>query len=871
MLTPPKPPGAGPAGGPAAPDRHSLSLAEMLADSAQFRRLTLALVAATLVFGVLAVSVLAPGSRPLEVAVLWGLFSLSLMAFGRVPAPHRRAALVFNGLMLQAAALGTAWLQGWGLNGGSLYFMAPSAVILAALLPARTGALVWLSAVLGTLALGYAHAGLGGESGAAPRAAPMTGLALQPPVMLKLALLISGQTLAHALGRALGRLFHQQLVRETQAVARYRDFFDQVPIAVIVHRRGVILDANTTAAQLLAFPDRQSMHGVELTAAAAGANDAALLVARVGRIEKLPVGSQLEPTTVRLRTLQGRLLDCQTVCSRVSLPDGPANIAMLTDETLRLAMEASLRWSLSLQQQLVASGPLAVWVRHLSSGRTINTNEAAAQLSGYTVAELVGGVVQDRPVPWTEPDTWAAVEDRLLRDGGHVSRTLSLTTRNGEHRTVRAWASGFEVDGDQYSVWFGQDITREVAEREEREAVMEQARAEAVAASRAKSAFLANTSHELRTPLNAVIGLSRLALTPTLSDADRLRHLRQIHDSSLALSQIVSEVLDLSKIEAGRLEIERTPFDLNDLALRLADTTRTLAEAKGLRLETQLSWNGAHWVEGDPVRVRQILQNLLGNALKFTERGFIRLSLKRLSATHLCLEVLDTGPGVPIEAQELIFQPFAQADSSTTRRHGGTGLGLSIVSELSRLMGGMCEVSSTPGQGSRFWCVIELPRVDAAVIPPAAPAEGSAGPLPTSDSALRALRILVVEDNPINRMIITLMLEQQGAVVVTAQDGRQALDTLGDGATRGTLPDAVILDMQMPEMDGKETAQAVRADARLAHLPLLALTAGITPEEREEALASGVDDYLTKPIDLDELTRRLLQRVRQRRTASDSA
>jgi CheY-like chemotaxis protein len=254
--------------------------------------------------------------------------------------------------------------------------------------------------------------------------------------------------------------------------------------------------------------------------------------------------------------------------------------------------------------------------------------------------------------------------------------------------------------------------------------------------------------------------------------------------------------------------------------------------------------------------VRQIAQNLLSNALKFTEEGVIRFTVKRLNTTHVCLEVTDTGPGVPLEVQTQIFEPFAQADSSTTRRYGGTGLGLAIVREICELMDGHCDVSSETGRGSRFWCVVSLPSTTAH--PPQAPvAQKAPEVLPLQDR-----KVMVAEDNPVNRMIITLMLEQQGAKVVTVNDGRQLLKVLDERLTGGMLPDAILMDMQMPGMDGKEATRAVRQHTGLRHIPIIALTAGVTSEEREDALTSGVDDYLVKPIDPELLCRALQRRMR---------
>ena len=256
-------------------------------------------------------------------------------------------------------------------------------------------------------------------------------------------------------------------------------------------------------------------------------------------------------------------------------------------------------------------------------------------------------------------------------------------------------------------------------------------------------------------------------------------------------------------------------------------------------------------VRGDPVRVRQVLGNFLGNALKFTERGRIDVAVELAAPGRLRLSVTDTGPGIDTQTQARLFRPFTQADESTTRRYGGTGLGLSICRELAAAMGGEVGVDSAPGRGSRFWAELPLPVTSAA--------EAAEEDATTLVRQLRGARVLLVEDNPVNMMIAVAMLEQGGVHVTQAHDGQQALDAVAAAERHGPRFDLVLMDVQMPVMSGHEAARRLRERHDRESLPIVALTAAALVSEREQALASGMDAFLTKPIDADQLQRTLVQ------------
>ncbi len=492
--------------------------------------------------------------------------------------------------------------------------------------------------------------------------------------------------------------------------------------------------------------------------------------------------------------------------------------------------------------------------------RFVLANRAFEQMYGWDPGELIG---QPGRVVWVSDEDYAEV-GRLL--GPALARGEPAETEREARRKdggrflarVRGRAIDPRRPAEGGTVWIIEDVT----ERRQAEQALARARDDAEAASRAKSAFLANTSHELRTPLNGMIGLARLASDPATPPERRGPYLDQIVESAQSLAGIISDILDLSKIEAGKLEIEHTAFDLVALLQTLQRHYATLAVAHGLTLELEAdpaALQGAGGaVRGDALRVRQVLMNFLSNAIKFTPRGHVVLRAERPAGGETVrLAVQDSGVGIDLATRARLFRPFTQADQSTTRRFGGTGLGLSICQELATLMGGRVDVESTPGEGSTFW--VDLP------LPPCAPgAEAAAAGTGSGDTAaLAGLRVLMVEDNAVNMLIAVAMLESWGVAVTQVGDGRAAVAAVQRAAADGVPFDAVLMDVQMPVMSGHEATRELR---RLGHrLPVIALTAAALVTERDTAMAAGMDDFLTKPIDADRLRAALLRCRRDRR------
>jgi len=398
------------------------------------------------------------------------------------------------------------------------------------------------------------------------------------------------------------------------------------------------------------------------------------------------------------------------------------------------------------------------------------------------------------------------------------------------------------------TIWIAEDIT----ERRRAAQELAEAKQQAEAANQAKSAFLATMSHEIRTPLNGVLGLARLLQPAGLDEARRREYLTHLIDAAELLTGIVGDVLDLSKIEAGHLQVEQIEFDLHGVVTSTFRSFATLGRERGLQMHCTIDPAVPHAVRGDPVRLRQILSNFLSNALKFTQRGGITVTVDPghdPGAGRVRLSVHDSGPGITPEVSERLFKPFAQADSSTTRRFGGTGLGLSICRLLAERMGGDVGVDSDGSHGSTFWTELMLPAV--------APPEGGTAASEPAAPALHGRRVLVAEDNPVNMLIVGAMLRRLGAEVLEADDGAKAVALAREHA--GSLH-AVLMDLHMPVVDGLAATRELRADARTAALRIFALSAAVLEHERAQAGAAGMNGFVAKPVVEGELLRALLAR-----------
>jgi PAS domain S-box-containing protein len=487
-------------------------------------------------------------------------------------------------------------------------------------------------------------------------------------------------------------------------------------------------------------------------------------------------------------------------------------------------------------------------------GRILESNRALQEMLGYSAEELTQFAYPDLTPPrWHDMEARLVIEQVLPHGFSEVYEKEYVrkdgTTLPIELRTFLLKAQNGQPEG----MWA---IIRDISERKRIENDLHLARRTAESANQAKSGFLANMSHEIRTPMNAIIGLGYLALQTPLTPQQR-DYLKKMTTAADGLLQLLNDLLDFSKIEADKLVLEEVDFPLRPTLEQLESLMGVKAAEKGLRLSLATDPATPEHLVGDPHRLQQVLLNLLSNAIKFTAKGEVALMVCPLMSdgeqVTLEFSVRDTGIGLTSEQIAGIFEPFTQADNSTTRHFGGTGLGLSICNRLVALMGGSITVSSVPKRGSTFTFTSRFRRgsaVDAALQPVLD--QGSM-------TALRGRRVLVAEDQPINQQVVREVLEQVGVIVTLVADGREAVAAVVK-ANPGF--DAVFMDLQMPNLDGYQATRLLREHLSADRLPIIAMTAHAEEEERERCSAAGMNDHLVKPVKPDRLYACLLKWVR---------
>ena len=626
-----------------------------------------------------------------------------------------------------------------------------------------------------------------------------------------------------------------------------------IPI-VVVDRDGRISLSNPAFDSLFGYA-REETSGQQLNDLVVPASEREESLAS---LQGLVFPNTLHKTARRIHK-NGRRLDVEVHIVALEVHDRPPEFLILyQDITQRLRSEKAIRESEELFRTLSSAAPVGIFMAD-ESGSTKYLNEHWLEMSGLSAVEAKG-------VGWSHsihPEDLQRVlgeYQNATREGKVFSSSYRLVSTKGRTIQVEGMARAIANSDGAQRGYIG--VVQDVNERHEAAERLKEAKEAAETANVAKSEFLANMSHEIRTPMNGIIGMTELTLDTELS-AEQRDYVSMVKSSAEALLTIVNDILDFSKIEAGRMELECAPFSLLDCVEDALQPLGVRAQEKGLDLVWALGQEVPEWVTGDATRLRQILVNLAGNAIKFTKTGAVSVLVERAAtqsgevAVSLRFVVADTGIGIPTEKHQAVFESFSQADASTTREFGGTGLGLSISARLVKLMGSEMELESELGKGSTFSFTISLPMATA-----------QPGRVTQESATLHGKRVLVVDDNEVNLHLLDRLLSQWGLVPVLACSGSEAVELFERNQAGATAFPLILMDRNMPEMNGYQTTEKIRQCDPSRRAAILILSSTFDPADRALEKKLGIARHLTRPIRRAVLQQAMLESLEQREPAT---